>query len=302
MENHPERDCHLKLIKLKNALPTTTSSTKTLASSCIKLSVNNCIMKTMIDSGSDDSFISPEALARIHPQPTTYSTNKYFQAMNATKVDVSGYVILTIDFDGHLSEEIIYVSPQTNIDLLLGQTWIKKYQAILNCKDQCVTITSENGSKSIQYIPAYDDNDGNPYQQYNVRLVHDLTIKPRTVQPIDAICPSILNADTVIFRPRQQLQEDLSILIPNCLLNIYHHRTTLYIVNHTDTDCVLLKNSKLGKVRHVPLTSLCCSVTQSFESSKSDAIIPQKIEENINRLIKHLIPEQQELIRSMLLQ
>ncbi|CAF1579968.1 unnamed protein product, partial [Didymodactylos carnosus] len=203
---------------------------------------------------------------------------------------------------GHLSDETIYVSPQTNTDLLLGQTWIKKYQAILNCKDQCVTITSDNGSKRIQYIPAYDDNDGDPHQQYNVRLVHDVTIKPRTVQPIDAICPPILNADTVIFRPRQQLQEEFLILIPNSLLNIYHHRTTLYIVNHTDTDCVLPKNSTLGKVHHVRSASLCCNVTQSFESLRSDAVIPQRIEENINTLIKHLQSKQQELIRPMLLQ
>jgi transposase InsO family protein len=259
-------------------------------------------MKTIIDSGSDDSFISPEALARILPQPIIYPTNKDFQAMNGTKVFVSGYVILTIDFDKYLSRETIYVSPQTNIDLLLGQTWIKKHQAILNCKDQCVTIMANNGPKSIQYISTYDDNGGDPHQQYNIRLVQDVTIKPRTVQPVDAICPSISSADTVLFRPRQQLQEDLSILIPNSLLNIYHHRTTLYIVNHSNTDCVLPKNSKLGKVRHVPLTNLCCSVTESFESLKPEVVIPHKIVEDINMLIKHLEPEQQQLIRPILLQ
>ncbi|CAF3800904.1 unnamed protein product, partial [Rotaria sordida] len=295
-----DKDCHSKLTDLKNSSLTT--STKMLASSCINLLVNNHLMKTMIDSGSDDSFISPEALAKISPQPIIHPTNKDFQAMNGTQVIISGYVILTIDFDKHLSDEIIYVSPQTNIDLLLGQTWIKKHQAILNCKDQCVTIMTDNGPRSIQYTSAYDDNSGDICQQYNIRLVHDVTIKSRTVQPVDAICPSISNADTVIFRPRQQLQEDLSILIPNSLLNIYHHRTTLYIVNHTDTDCVLSKNSKLGKIRNVPLTNLCCSITESFESFKPDAVIPNKILEDINILIQHLKPEHQQLIRPILLQ
>jgi hypothetical protein len=259
-------------------------------------------MKTVIDSGSDDSFISPEALARIQPQPTIYPSNKDFQAMNGTKVCVSGYVILAIDFNQHLSKETIYVSPQTNIDLLLGQTWIKKHQAIINCKDQCVTITTDDGLRSIEYIPSYNDNDGDPSQQYNIRLAHDVTIKSRTVQPVDAICPSISDVDTVIFRPRQQLQEDLSILIPNSLLNIYHHRTTLYIVNHTNTDCVLLKNSKLGKVRCVPLINLCCSVTESCELSEQDVVIPETIVEDIDALIVHLQPEQQQLIRPVLLQ
>ncbi|CAF2678539.1 unnamed protein product [Rotaria sp. Silwood2] len=295
-----KQNCHIKLTDFKNSSSTT--STKTLASSCINLLVNNHLMKTMIDSGSDDSFISPEALAKISPQPVIHPANKDFQAMNGTQVIVSGYVILTIDFDKNLSDEIIYVSPQTNIDLLLGQTWIKKHQAILNCKDQCITIMTRNGPRSIRYIPAYDDNSGDICQQYNIRLVHDVTIKSRTVQPVDAICPSISNADTVIFRPQQQLQEDLSILIQNSLLNIYHHRTTLYIVNHTDSDCVLPKNSKIGKVRHVPLTNLCCNVTESFESLKSDDVIPHKILEDINRLIKHLKPEHQQLIHPILLQ
>ncbi|CAF1098166.1 unnamed protein product [Rotaria sp. Silwood1] len=295
-----ERNCHLKLHKPKDSSPAT--STNVFASSCIKLLINNCIMKAMIDSGSDGSFISPEALAKLNPQPTIYPTSKNFQAMNGTKVHVSGYVIITMDFNQYLSKETVYVSPQTNIDLLLGQTWIKKHQAILNCKDQCVTIMTDEGSKSIPYIPTYDDNSSDPHQQYNIRLVHDITIKPRTVQPVDAICPSISNADTVIFRPRQQLQEDLSILIPNSLLNIYHHRTTLYIVNHTNTDCVLPKNSKLGKVRHVPLTNLCCNITESSEQSQQNDAIPDKIVQDINTLIKHLQPEQQQLIRQVLLQ
>ncbi len=66
-------------------------------------------MKTMIDSGSDDSFISPEALARLNPPPIIYSADKDFQAINGTKVDVSGYVIITINFDQYLSEETIYI-------------------------------------------------------------------------------------------------------------------------------------------------------------------------------------------------
>ena len=222
--------------------------------------------------------------------------------MNGIKVYVSGYVILTINFDQHFSDEIVYISPQTNIDLLLGQTWIKKHQAILNCKDQCVTITTNDGPKSIPCIPMYDESSGDPQQQYNIRLVHDVTIKPRTVESIDVICPSILNADTVIFRPRQQLQEDLPILIPNSLLNIYHHRTTLYVVNHTDTDCVLQKNSKLGKVHRLPLTNLCCSITQSFEHVEPDIVIPGEIVENINQLTEHLQPHHQQLIRPVLLQ
>ncbi|CAF4077019.1 unnamed protein product, partial [Rotaria sordida] len=198
-DNHMEPDCHLKLTDSKNSSPTTL--TKTLASSCINLLVNNYLLKTMIDSGSDDSFISPEALAKISSQPIIHPTNKDFQAMNGTQVVVSGYVILTIDFDKNLSDEIIYVSPQTNIDLLLGQTWIKKHQAILNY-----------------------------------------------------------------------------------------------------TDCVLPKNSKLGKVRHVPLTNLCCSITESSESFKPDTVIPSKILEDINILIQHLKPEHQQLIRPILLQ
>ncbi|CAF2105873.1 unnamed protein product [Rotaria magnacalcarata] len=222
--------------------------------------------------------------------------------MNGTQVDVTGYVILTVDFDKYLSDEIIYISPRTNIDLLLGQTWIKKHLAILNCKDQCITITTNNGSKSIPYISTYDDNINDPCQQYNIRLVHDVTIKPRTIQPVDTLCSSILNADTVLFRPRQQLQEDLSILIPNSLLNIYHHRTTLCIVNHTDDDCKLNKNSKLGKIRHVPLTNLCCSINELNESTQSDSIIPTNILQDINLLIQHLKPEQQQMIRSILLQ
>ncbi|CAF3176291.1 unnamed protein product [Rotaria socialis] len=259
-------------------------------------------MKTMIDSGSDDSFISPEALSKIYPQAIIHVTDKNFQAMNGTQVDVTGYVILTVDFDKYLSDEIIYISPRTNIDLLLGQTWIKKHQAILNCKDQCITITTHNGSKSIPYISTYDDNINDPCQQYNIRLVHDVTIKPRTIQPVDAFCSSILNADTVLFRPRQQLQEDLSILIPNSLLNIYHHRTTLYIINHTDNDCILNKNSKLGKIRHVPLTNLCCSINELTEPTQSDSIIPTNILQDINLLIQHLKPEQQNMIRPILLQ
>ena len=256
----------------------------------------------MIDSGSDDSFISLEALAKIRPQPIIHPTTRHFQAINDTQVNVSGYVVLTIDFDKHLSAETIYVSARTNVDLLLGQTWIRKHQAILNCKDQCVTIMTDVGSKSVPYIPTYDDNSGDPHPQYNIRLVQDVTIKSRTVQPIDAICPSVRNADTVIFRPRQQLQDDLSILIPNSLLNIYHHRTTLYIINHADTDCILPKNSKLGKVRHVPLTNLCCSITEPPTLSKPNTVIPDKIVEDVNTLIKHLKPEQQQLIRPVLLQ
>ncbi|CAF1436555.1 unnamed protein product, partial [Rotaria sordida] len=165
-DNHMEPDCHLKLTDSKNSSPTTL--TKTLASSCINLLVNNYLLKTMIDSGSDDSFISPEALAKISSQPIIHPTNKDFQAMNGTQVVVSGYVILTIDFDKNLSDEIIYVSPQTNIDLLLGQTWIKKHRAILNCKDQCITIMTDNGPRSIQYIPTYDDNSVDTCQQYNI--------------------------------------------------------------------------------------------------------------------------------------
>ncbi|CAF3637281.1 unnamed protein product [Rotaria sp. Silwood1] len=253
MYNQMKQDCHLKLTDLKNFSPTT--STKTLSSSCINLLVNNHLMKTMIDSGSDDSFISPEALDKISPQPIIHPTNKDFQAMNGTQVIVSGYVILTIDFDKNLSDEIIYVSPQTNIDLLLGQTWIKKHQAILNCKDQCITIMTGNGPKSIRYIPAYEDNSGDTCQQYNIRLVHDVTIKPRMVQPVDAIY----------------------------------------------TDCVLPKNAKLGKVRQVPLTNFCCNITESFESFKPDDVIPHKILEDINILIKHLKPEHQQLIRPILL-
>jgi hypothetical protein len=141
-----------------------------------------------------------------------------------------------------------------------------------------------------------------PQQQYNIRLIHDVTIKPWTVQPVDAICPSITNANTVLFRPRQQLQEDLSVLIPNSLLNIYNHRTTLYIVNYTNNDCILEKNWKLGKVRHLPSTNLCCSITESPQSSPSDVMIPDKILNEIDALINHLEPKQRELIYPLLIQ
>jgi transposase InsO family protein len=50
------------------------------------------------------------------------------------------------------------------------------------------------------------------------------------------------------------------------------------------------------------LTNLCCSVTESAELTQPDIVIPNKIVDDINTLIEHLQPEQQHLIRPILLQ
>ena len=117
--------------------------------------LNNFPIRVMIDSGASNDYISSKILYKIgaSTEPT--------QASNLTIADGKQYVIdrITVPLKlkiGTFEEELCaYVFPDSNFDLILGQSWLMKRDPVISWRNMEMTTEKEGQTYHLKQSKMY---------------------------------------------------------------------------------------------------------------------------------------------------
>ncbi|CAF1577933.1 unnamed protein product, partial [Didymodactylos carnosus] len=150
---------------------------------------------------------------------------------------------------------------------------------------------------------------------FDVKLIHSVTLGPLQECDVDVKAP-FSTADPAIFYPKQQLQQNKLVLMPNALLKIKHYKSTLTMINLSNYPTVIPRNTRLGVITYANPNIQCFVLApqSSFNSQQPSnaqqwssnvqqhrSLTSNDTDITIKNLINHLTPQEQEEVYPILL-
>ncbi len=138
----------------------TDKSPLTLSSLCVEdndeltadAKVNGLNAFASFDSGASHLFMSEKSAITCGVQIERL-TGVTLTLGNDSQIPVDGRINVSVDVDGTLSEECIYIVPMEPHDarprLVIGRSWLRKHKAKVDWEDDTIRVTRSDGSRAI---------------------------------------------------------------------------------------------------------------------------------------------------------
>ncbi|CAF4492395.1 unnamed protein product [Didymodactylos carnosus] len=160
-----------------------------------------------------------------------------------------------IKIQGHRTWIIADVATNLVTDLLLGTDWITQNSVIIDSSQQRIILVNKC-HQVIAYTPFVEP----PDNRFPVFLIDQITLPPYSEQCIDVAVPSLFgNVNNVMFESTPHLYSK-SILAANALIAAEYHKTRIIVINASDCQRTLSKNTRLGAISYQPESNVCLTI------------------------------------------
>jgi RNase H-like domain found in reverse transcriptase/Reverse transcriptase (RNA-dependent DNA polymerase)/Integrase zinc binding domain/Chromo (CHRromatin Organisation MOdifier) domain/Retroviral aspartyl protease len=96
----------------------------------------------LVDSGATAPFISPECVERLQLPVRRTKHNGVIRLADGTSVPSQGTCVATLTIGPFRSKIELIVAPLSQqFDVILGNSWLKQHEAMINYRDETVTLT-----------------------------------------------------------------------------------------------------------------------------------------------------------------
>lgn len=205
-------------------------------------------MKLLIDTGANQSFISPDAVEKYFKDiPLNYDP---FEVSNVHATSRNNYSITLPSFtefnDNDTDITFFIYNFHDYFDGLIGTDLLDKWEATINYKDK--TFTTKNAANPIKV-----------YNSLNVNLYEDIV--PAGSSKIVRVPINIHEGDVIISE-----QAMSNCLIRDCLTTVNNNRGVLEIYNPTNSDIIFSMDRPVaGELYNNECTRTCESQTRVKE-------------------------------------
>ncbi|CAF3126930.1 unnamed protein product [Rotaria sp. Silwood2] len=206
----------------------------------INVQVNNKRQHAIIDTGSAVTIISKQLLSKIDHRKFKYK-RKLHKSANCTSINIIGEIELEVQIQGYKSLILADVATNLITDLLLGNDWIAANNVVIDSPQQHIFIMN-NQCRLIATAPFLNITS----LQQPVLLINEIVLPPYSEQIIDVqVSLHTKNVPEVLFEPASSLYSK-HILLTNALVKVENNRSKLLIMNVTNRERMLQRNTKLG--------------------------------------------------------
>ena len=265
---------------------------KTSSMFSIEVHIEDKPLKAVVDSAAEVTILSDRIYQTLHARPPVI---KHVVLNTAARdLTMTGFIVgpVAITFGEQTFNEVIYTAPIDD-DMLLGADLLRKYKAIIDIPREMLYFHGQD-------IPmTWGRNERVPIAQ--VLVEHPVTLPPQSVKKISCVLDNAL--DQFVIEPHT----DLPGLIPRS-----YHETgciiELFVINPTGQ----YLNWKQGMV--IGEAFEASAITSDFRSPDEDnnrvravglpasAPIPAHLQDLWQQSCEHLSPDQQEILRELLLE
>lgn len=231
----------------------------------IETHINGKRHLAIVDTGSAVTIISHQLLKKI-PHNKFVSKHKSHQSANSTAINVVGEIELDVRIQGHKTTIIADVASNLVTNVLLGNDWITKNRVIIDTPDQRILLTDRN-----RRIVATASFTRPTNKHFKVLLTEEITLPPFSEKCIDVTIPSnTTGPNDALFEPRSNLYTK-QLLIVNALITVRRNRSQLMIINASDRQRTLARNTKLGEINVYPKSQVSVIIPMTSIRSNNDS-------------------------------
>ena len=227
--------------KTKNVL---SAKIDTNLSTFIHVHVNNQKLTSLLDTGASVCVCSPKLLNFILP-----ADNKLVNLTTANneplKVIKKGFLSILIN---NLEFKIfVYATEKLSVPLILGNTFLEKFNAVINFPDRQISFVHPNATFSIPLLPK---------AQVNLNFIKDFNDSYTVFSQLSSVIPPLCERKIPIkcnlpsfitnyfFEPNPSLITDYGLFVNRQLLT----EPYLLVKNPSYTDKVIFEGTDLGTV------------------------------------------------------
>ncbi|CAF3393720.1 unnamed protein product, partial [Rotaria socialis] len=225
-----------------NKYPSTINYTSTTLSTpiYINVQVNNKHHQAILDTGSAVTIINQQLLKKIYHKNFIYKAKSHKSA-NCSSINIIGEIQLEIKIQGYTTLIVADVATNLITDLLLGNDWITQNNVIIDSPQQHIFLTDKN-RRILTTAPFIKPS----RLQLPVLLTDEITLPPYSEKCINInILSPMINISEALFEPATYLYPK-QILLTNALIKLEDNSSQVMIINATDRQKTLSKNTHLG--------------------------------------------------------
>ena len=107
----------------------------------------------LLDSGSDISVIDAQLLNEFSEKPTLIPSDfDNIIAVNNSRTDIQGAVILPLDIGGNVMKMKFHVVKDTNQDIILGKDFIEEFVEAIYVQSKTIVLRNIEGQKEVKEV------------------------------------------------------------------------------------------------------------------------------------------------------
>ncbi|CAF1345271.1 unnamed protein product [Didymodactylos carnosus] len=218
---------------------------------------NNTVSTTLPRTTNQSQNPPPQTYTNSQPSNVSYRPNPpYVRLQDPPNLQTSlAKPYNSIKIQGHRTCIIADVATNLVTDLLLGTDWITQNSVIIDSPQQRIILVNKC-HQVIAYTPFVEP----PDIRFPVFLIDQITLPPYSEQCIDVAVPSLFgNVNNVMFESTPHLYSK-SILAANALIAAEYHKTRIIVINASDCQRTLSKNTRLGAISYQPESNVCLTI------------------------------------------
>jgi hypothetical protein len=210
---------------------------------------NHTPQKALVDTGSAITIIHQSLLNKIPHKKIIPKTKNHLSASCST-VNIIGETSLEINIGGLTTQVTADITTDLVTNLILGNDWIQPNGVYILTPERRIMMRSRGKEVSAPFTEP-------PHLNYPVTLIDHITLSPFTEHQVEARVPC-RNTIDALFEPKVQLQCK-ALFMANALLTINDQRIRISILNATDRQQTLSRNTEVGVI--TPVSTAICHIT-----------------------------------------
>ena len=144
--------------------------------------IGNSPVQFLLDSGAALSVVRYGALGGYYHQLIMEANTPVAVAANGAAMEVIGQVILPVNMSGFQFNQLFTVVHSLTVDCILGADCLLQHQAIIDCKQHCVTMSGVKLPFLVQQVCT--NNSEINLVSNAVKVFETVVIAGRTIHPL----------------------------------------------------------------------------------------------------------------------
>ena len=211
------------------------------------------------------SVVRYGALGGYYQQLIMEANTPVAVAANGAAMEVIGQVILPVNVSGFQFNQLFTVVHSLTVDCILGADCLLQHQAIIDCKQHCVTMSGVKLPFLVQQVCT--NNSEINLVSNAVKVFETVVIAGRTIHPLEVLLPTevtTLGVSEVLIE-QQSSNVPSHLLFPRTLSRVTRGgHAVVQVTNASPTDITLYKNTTLGHC--TPVQNLLAISTDNCET------------------------------------
>lgn len=214
------------------------------------IQIKNPPLKLLIDTGANQSFLSPEAVRNYYPHVTLDHdpfevTNVHATTRSQYSISIPGFP----EFNERNKIKLFVYKFHNHFDGLIGLDLLSEWEAKIDLK--FMTLTTRNAVNIISL-----------YNSQNLNLYEDII--PAHSSKLLKVPVHTTNGD--VYIPQQMLSNCIT---HKCLTTVYNNRGLIEVENPTPHDIIF----SLDRPARAELFSIVCARTDATQSERAKRVL-----------------------------